>query len=63
MLEDDIVKHVCVFYDDDEISRCVSGKKGLSSAKEHRNSVHKQKQLLLCNLNEAYSLLEQGMQM
>jgi hypothetical protein len=37
----------------------MSGKRDFASVKEHGKRVYKQKQLLLCNLNEAYSLFKQ----
>jgi hypothetical protein len=51
----DTEKLVSEFYYDDEISRYMPGKKDFASVKEHGKEIHKQKQLLLCNLNEAYS--------
>jgi hypothetical protein len=54
MLKDDNEKIFSQFLDN-EISRCMAGKKILH-LKEHGKIFHKQKWLLLCNLTKAYSL-------
>jgi hypothetical protein len=59
MLKDGTVKFVPKFYDDDEICRRMSGKKDFSSVTEDGKRVNKKNLLLLCNLNEAYSLFKQ----
>jgi hypothetical protein len=43
MLKDDSVKLVPEFYNDDEISSCMTGKKDFASVKECRKRLHKQK--------------------
>ena len=59
MLSNDTVKLVYNFFENDEISRCMPGKKDFISVKEDGRKVHKQKRLLLCNLNEAYTLFKE----
>jgi hypothetical protein len=56
--EDTSAPNVAEFYYD-EISRCMPKKKYFASLKERGKIVHKQKRLLLCKLNEAYSSLKQ----
>jgi hypothetical protein len=58
MLKDDSVKPVHEFHDD-EICRCMLGKKIFCTCKRTWKKSHAQKLLLPCNLNEAYSLFKQ----
>ena len=51
-LADEIVKDVLSFYEDEEYSRQMPGQKDYVSIGK---KIHKQKRLLLCNLNELYS--------
>ena len=51
-----VVSVVQSFYEDDEYSRTMSGKKDyVSVGKGKNNRIHVQKRLLLCNLKELYS--------
>jgi hypothetical protein len=58
MIKYDTVNLVSEFHYGDEITRCMSGKKILYFQKT-MEKFHKQKQLFLCNLNDAYSLFKQ----
>ena len=51
-LSDEIIKDVQLFYEDDEYSRMMPGKKDCVSI---GRNIHRQKRLLLCNLNELYT--------
>lgn len=55
MLEQPVVDKVINFYNSDEISRIMPGKKDFVSVKiDVKSSTHVQKRLVLCNLKEAY---------
>lgn len=58
-LSDETIKKVISFYNDDDISRVMPGSKDFKSVKEGDTRIHKQKRLLLMNLNEAYELFKQ----
>ncbi len=49
---------VCSFYDSDEVSRMMPGKKDFISIKQGEERVHKQKRLVLSNLKEVYQLFK-----
>ena len=51
-ISDEVIKDVLLFYQDDEFSRLMPGKKDCVSI---GRNIHEQKRLLLCNLNELYS--------
>ena len=48
------VQLVCEFYQSDEVSRVMPGKKDFVSVKEQGNRIHVQKRLMLGNLKEVY---------
>ena len=48
------VQLVCEFYQSDEVSRVMPGKKDFASVKEQGNRIHVQKRLMLGNLKEVY---------
>jgi len=52
----DIVK---TFYDDDNISRCLPGKKDCKTIYTQGVKTKVQKRVLLCNLKEAYALFKE----
>ena len=52
ILPEDTLAHVRSFFEDDEYSRLLPGKKDVVSI---GRNVHKQKRLLLCNLKELYA--------
>lgn len=52
------VKDVTAFYNEDDISRMMPGSKDYKSVKEGGIKLHKQRRLLLMNLNEAYTLFK-----
>ena len=54
MLPNEVVETVKLFFEDDEVSRLMPGKKDFVSI---GRNIHKQKRLLLCNLKELYALL------
>lgn len=53
-LPDSIQQQVVSFYESDEISRLMPGKKDYVTVLEHQEKVQKQKRLIMCNLKEAY---------
>ena len=53
MLPNEVVQIVKLFYEDDEVSRLMPGKKDFVSI---GRNIHKQKRLLLRNLRELYAL-------
>ena len=55
-LPEDIRTLVVKFFEDDEFSRLMPGKKDYVSISKN---VHKQRRLLLCNLKELYSAFKQ----
>ena len=55
-LSEDIRKVVVNFFEDDEFSRIMPGKKDYVSVAKN---VHKQRRLLLCNLKELYSAFKE----
>lgn len=46
------------FYDSDEVSRLMPGMKDYVSVKINDSKIHVQKRLILCNLNELYSIFK-----
>lgn len=50
-LSKDVEDPVCLFYEDDEFTRMMPGKKDFVSI---GRNIHKQKRLLLCNIHELY---------
>ena len=59
MLSQDIIEGVKQFYLSEEVSRMMPGKKDKVTAKVNGQKVHLQKQLVLCNLKEAYTLYKE----
>ena len=55
-LPENVIQEVIDFYEDDEFSRLMPGKKDYVSLGK---KIHKQKRLLLCNLNELYASFKQ----
>lgn len=53
-LETSIVEKVIEFYNSDDVSRIMAGKKNYVTVKENGNKIHKQKRLMLSNLRESY---------
>ena len=49
---------VCVFYESDDVSRIMPGKKDFVSVKQGEQHVHIQKRLVLSNLREVYQLFK-----
>ena len=49
---------VCQFYENDEVSRLVPGKKDFVSVKQDEQRVQVQKRLVLSNLKELYQLFK-----
>ena len=59
-LSNDVIQQVELFYQDDEYSRLMPGKKDfVSVGKGRQGRVHEQKRLLLCNLHELYTLFKE----
>ena len=54
-LPQETVDNVCAFYESDEISRIMPGKKDVVSVKKDGKRLYVQKRLVLCNLQEVYS--------
>ncbi|XP_060777393.1 uncharacterized protein LOC132886578 [Neoarius graeffei] len=59
-LSTDTVNKVIAFFHQDDISRPLPGKKDFKSVKEGDKRVHKQKRLIVMNLNEAFQLFKQS---
>ena len=60
ILPNDVIQLVELFYQDDEYSRLMPGKKDYVSVGKRRGGrVHEQKRLLLCNLHELYTLFKE----
>lgn len=57
-IPDEIVKLVTDFYENDEYSRQLPGKKDYVSLRVDGKKVHVQKRLVLCNLKELYALFK-----
>lgn len=53
-INNETIKTVQLFYEDDEYSRLMPGKKDCVTFKENGIKVQKQKRLILCNLNELF---------
>ena len=49
---------VCGFYESDDVSRIMPGKKDFASVKQGEQRVHIQKRLVLSNLREVYQLFK-----
>ena len=56
-INDNTIEIVQKYYENDEISRMLPGKNDLVSMKAGNVRVHRQKRLILMNLNELYSVL------
>ena len=54
-ISSDVIDNVVSFFEDDEYSRIMPGKKDFISISRN---VHKQKRLLLCNLKELYAMFK-----
>lgn len=59
-IPDDVKLIVKNFYEDDDISRVCPGKRDYQLLSEDGVKVYKQRRLLLCNLQEAYSIFKQS---
>lgn len=59
-LSTDAVNKVVAFFQQDDISRPLPGKKDFKSATEGDKRVHKQKRLIVMNINEAFQLYKQS---
>lgn len=55
LIDENTIKNVIRFYEDDNNSRLMPGKKDCVSVKENGSKVQKQKRLILCNLNELFT--------
>ena len=49
---------VCTFYESEDVSRMMPGKKDYVSVRTSDGRVHVQKKLILCNLRELYQLFK-----
>lgn len=58
-LSDAVVQAVQLFYREDDISRMMPGAKDFVSVREDGKRVHKQRRLILMNLNELHALFKQ----
>ena len=54
-LSDALVEKILKFYESDDISRIMPGKKDYVIIYENGQKIHKQKRLVLCNLKEAFT--------